>query len=311
LNTNGKANAGRNTKDESDQGKDCEGKANSKEMKLELPNFAEKSELIDYLVSNKSKLISQKKSVTKEADGVTHSVDLVIDKDKSEFTVKAGMQSNEIADTATQIKVRSIINTTKLFDSHGDVHLDQLWNKSLKENKGFSLIQEHQFNFKGTISDNVKAFTKQIAWHDMGINFEGKTQALVFDSLIDKNENEFMFEKYRTGKVNNHSVGMQYVKIDLAVNDDRYEKEYAIWGKYFDEIANKEDVLEAGYFWAVSEAKIIEGSAVKRGSNWATPTLSIEQTKEEPPVGTPKTEPPKSTLKAKELIKYYQPKNHI
>lgn len=274
-------------------------------MKPELPEFADKSQLIDYLITNKSKLIQQKKSVMKQADGISYAVELVIDKDKSEFTVKAGAQVSEIPDTATQIKVRSIINTTKLFDSHYDVHIDQLWNKSLKENKGLSLIQEHQFNFKGTISDNVKAFTKQISWHELGINFEGKTQALVFDSVIDKNENEFMFEKYRTGKVTNHSVGMQYVKIELAVNDDRYEKEYAIWQKYFDEIANKEDALEAEYFWAVTEAKIIEGSAVKRGSNWATPTLSIQQTKQEPGT-TPKTEPLKSTLKASELSKYYK-----
>jgi len=275
-------------------------------MKHEIPTFADKSQLIDYLIVNKSKLIAQKKSVTKEADGVTCFVELVIEKDKVEFAIKAGESIDVIPDTATQIKVRSIINTTKLFDSHGDVHFDQLWNKSLKESKGFSLIQEHQFNFKGTISDNVKAFTKQISWHDLGINFEGKTQALVFDSVIDKKENEFMFEKYRTGKVTNHSAGMQYVKIDLAVNDDRYKDEYATWEKYFDEIVNKDDVLAAGYFWAVTEAKIIEGSAVKRGSNWATPTLSIQQTKSEPDTSTRKQEPPKSTLKASELIRYYQ-----
>ncbi len=284
-------------------------------MKPELPEFVDKSQLIDYLITNKSKLIQQKKSVMKQADGLSYAVELVIEKDKSEVTVKAGMQSTEIPDTATQIKVRSIINTTKLFDSHGDVHLDQLWNKSLKEGqtptRGFSLIQEHQFNFKGTISDNVKAFTKQISWHELGINFEGKTQALVFDSVIDKKENEFMFDKYRTGKVTNHSVGMQYVKIELAVNDDRYKDEYAIWEKYFDEIANKEDALSAGYFWAVTEAKIVEGSAVKRGSNWATPTLSIQQTKGQPEPSTGKQEPPKGTLKASELLKYYQPKKHI
>jgi len=280
-------------------------------MKLELPTFADKSHLIDYLIVNKSKLIAQKKSVTKEADGVACFVELVIEKDKVEFAIKAGETIEAIPDIATQIKVRSIINTTKLFDSHYDVHIDQLWNKSLKDNKGFSLIQEHQFSFKGTISDNVKAFTKQISWHELGINFEGKTQALVFDSIIDKNENEFMFEKYRTGKVTNHSVGMQYVKMELAVNDERYEKEYAMWQKYFDEIANKEDALEAEYFWAITEAKIIEGSAVKRGSNWATPTLSIQQTKGEPDTSTRKQEPPKGTLKASELLKYYQPKKHI
>lgn len=279
-----------------------------------IPEFADKSKLIDYLVSNKNKLISQKKGATKEADPITVSAYLLVDRDdKTEWAIKADGQTNNIPADATQIKVRSIINTTKLFDSHGDVHLDQLWNKSLKEGQsakgGFSLIQEHQNNFRGTISDNVKAFTKQMSWHDLGINFEGKTQALVFDSIIDKEENEYMFDKYRKGQVKQHSVGMQYVKMFLAVNDDRYEEEFATWEKYFDEIANKDEALEAGYFWAVTEAKIIEGSAVKRGSNWATPTQSITQVKGAGS-STP-NEPPKGTLKASDFLKYYKPSKHI
>lgn len=276
---------------------------------ITIPDFADKADLIDYLISNKTALIAQKKSATKFADAINYGVHLIVGKDES--TVKAEGAGNVVGPDALQIKVRSIINTTKLFDSHGDVHFDQLWNKSLKEGS-FYLVKQHEFNFEGIISDNVKAFTKQMTWHELGINFEGKTQALVFDSVIDKAENPLMFEKYRTGKVKQHSVGMQYVKIELAVNDDRYEKEFSVWEKYFDEIANKEDVLSAGYFWAVTEAKIIEGSAVVKGSNWATPTLNIQQTKSQPDESTGKksNEPPKA-LKASELIKFYQPSKHV
>ena len=35
----------------------------------------------------------------------------------------------------------------------------------------------------------------------------------------------------------------------------------------------KETAIEKGYFWAVLEAKLIEGSAVVIGSNPVTPTL--------------------------------------
>lgn len=278
-------------------------------MKIELPDFSDKSKLVDYLVSNKSALIAQKKSVTKHADAIGYGVQFIVGKDES--TVKAENAGGIIGADATQIKVRSIINTTKLFDSHGDVHIDQLWNKSLKEGS-FYLVNQHNFSFEGIVSDNVKAFAKQMDWLDLGINYEGKTQALVFDSIIDKADSPYMFEKYRTGKVKQHSVGMQYVKMDLAVNDNRYEKEYAVWQKYFDEIANKEDALTAGYFWAVTEAKVIEGSAVVKGSNWATPTQSIQQTKSQPDDSTGKksNEPPKA-LKASELIKMYQPIKHI
>ena len=77
---------------------------------------------------------------------------------------------------------------------------------------------------------------------------------------------------------------MQYVKLALAINDEDYETELAVWDKYYDKIANKNVADNTGYFWAVTEAKAIEGSAVPIGSNQATPTHDI---KVEPPEGDP------------------------
>jgi hypothetical protein len=267
---------------------------------ISIPEFADKGKLIDWLISNKSMLIAQKKSAVKLADAFSYSYQFV--DEKGDNVIKA----EAIPETATKIKVRSIVNTTKLFDSHGDVHVDQLWNKSLKETRDHYLVKEHDFSFDGVISDNVKAFAKQYTWAELGFNYEGNTQALVYDSIIDKAESPEMFERYRKGKVKQHSVGMRYVKFELAVNDDRYEKEFGVWEKYFDTIVNKDAALEAGYFWAVTEAKNIEGSAVVRGSNWATPTQSIQQAKTEPVKTTP--EPAKAILTASDILKYYQPK---
>lgn len=275
---------------------------------IQIPEFADKTKLIDWLIANKTELIAQKKSAIKHADAVCFKVPFVSEKDENILKTEA------IPESATKIKIRAIINTTKLFDSHGDVHIDQLWNKSLKEGDKYH-AQEHEFNFKGIISDNVKAFVKQMSWHDLSMNFEGTTQALVFDSIVERKASwplgTDMFEMYRTGKVKQHSVGMQYVKIELAVNDDRYEKEFGVWEKYFDVIANKDDVLNVGYFWAVTEAKFREGSAVLAGSNWVTPTQSIQQLKSQPAPATGKEEPAPATLKASELIKHYQPQKHI
>ena len=39
-------------------------------------------------------------------------------------------KAEQLPATAKKLKVRSVINTTKIFDSHHDVHIDQLWNKS-------------------------------------------------------------------------------------------------------------------------------------------------------------------------------------
>lgn len=242
-------------------------------MKIETPSFTEKNELIDWLITNKSALTAQKKSAVKNADACGFVALLVNEKGEAN-------KAETIPPDATKIKVRSIINTTKIMDSHSDIHIDQLWNKSLKESKDFYLVNQHNFSFEGIISDNVKAFAKQMTWKELGFDMEGNTQALVFDSVIDKTESPAMFDKYKAGKVKQHSVGMQYVSLKMAVNDERYAEEKAVWDKYINDIANKDDVEAQGYFWAVTEAKIIEGSAVVRGSNYATPTTSITETKD-------------------------------
>lgn len=250
---------------------------------IQVPEFADKTKLYDWLIENKSALIAQKKSAVKYADAFGYAYQFISDKGDA-------VKSEAIPDTATKIKVRSIINTTKIMDSHSDVHIDGLWNKSLKETKDNYLVQEHDFSFKGIITDNVHAFAKYIPWSELGYaGYEGNTQALVYDSIISKEESPMMFEKYRTGKVKQHSVGMRYVKIEMAIDDPRYEKEKAVWDKHIDVIANKEAAEEQGYFWAVTEAKNIEGSAVVRGSNHITPTQSISAAKG---TETDHTEPP-------------------
>ena len=249
-------------------------------MNLIIPSFESKEPLFDWLIANKSALIAQKKSTIKHADAVSYMVPLVSERGEV-------IKSEAVPETATKIKVRSIINTTKLLDSHGDVHIDQLWNKSLKETKDNYLVNQHNFTFEGIISDNVKAFAKQMTWSELGYaGYEGTTQALVYDSTIDKADSPFMFDQYKKGRVKNHSVGMRYVKIDMAINDPRYEKELAVWEKYFPIIANKADAEAQGYFWAVTEAKNIEGSAVVRGSNFVTPTYSVQETKDQPDLST-------------------------
>lgn len=260
------------------------------------PDFQEKSELYDWLITNKSILVAQKKSIIKHADPV-FSVELISEKGTA-------CKADSIPADATQIKVKAVINTTRLFDSHEDVHIDGLWNKSLKETKDNYLVKQHDFTFDGIISDDVKVTAKIMKWTDLGYDFKGDTQALIYESVIDKSENPLMFDKYRQNKVKQHSVGMRYIKVEMAVNDDRYDKEYAVWEKYYDLIVNKADVDQAGYFWAVTEAKNIEGSAVVRGANFVTPTLSVTQTKNEPLKGTRKVEPVNPLKRASELLKH-------
>ena len=235
--------------------------------------FATKKELFKFLSENKEKLIAQKRAVKKEVDcSVILKPVLVFDKQKNAH--KAG---GEIIDPINldSLKVVCIINTTNFLDCHGDVHIPGLWNKSLQENKMIMHLQEHEMEFDKIIADgdNLKAYAKPFNWSELGYPYPGTTEALVFESEILRKRNEYMMNQYANGWVRNHSVGMFYVKMDMAINDEEYPNYYEAWKKYYPQIANKEVADEKGYFWYVLEAKCIEGSAVPLGSNTATPTL--------------------------------------
>lgn len=262
-----------------------------------IPEFSDLAKKHEWLIANKRSIIEQKKATMKMADAVFARMFLM---DKDDTAIKA----EAVPKDTRSIKVVSIINTTKLFDSHGDVHIDGLWNKSIKENKQNYLVKEHRFNFDGIISDDVKATVQDMAWKDLGFDYQGKTQALVYTSTIDDTDKTGMFERYKANKVPQHSVGMRYVKMALAVDNKKYPEEQKAWKDYYDMIANKAEVDEAGYFWAILEAKNIEGSAVLRGSNFATPTISVQESKDEPGSST-HDEPYYNTLKFPEVSSLY------
>lgn len=238
----------------------------SKELNKE---YATKEEMFKALIENKGSIIAQKKMQTKEADTVS-------------FVISNNVSKAEhIPSNASKMNAKLVINTTNVMDSHSDVHLKGIWNKSLKEQRNLMLLQEHQMKFDKIISDDVKASVDVMTWKELGSGLEGNTEALIFDVGIDK-RNSFMFGQYAKGYVKNHSVGMRYVKIDMAI--DSSEKwaveEKEVWDKHIDEVANRKDAEEQGFFFAVSEAKIIEGSAVPIGSNTITPTISTEAVKD-------------------------------
>jgi len=254
---------------------------------IDYSKYNTKEELIDYLVQNKSALMAVKKSEIKQADAVSFFVPIINEKNEE---IKAEPKTAEALLKQDVIRVKVVINTTNLMDSHDDVHMKGTFKQSVKQQKAFLHLQEHQSKFDKIISDTSKGSLKTIKWYDLGYEFEGETEALVFESDIEKARNPFMFEQYAKGYVKNHSVGMQYIKLEFAANDSRYPTEKAVWDKYIQEVANKEQAEARGYFWAVTEAKVIEGSAVVRGSNWATPTISTKEENTDEPLKDTQTE---------------------
>lgn len=248
---------------------------------IQIPSFATKEETFKWLRENHDKIIAQKKATIKEADALDLSIFHVNQKGEIVEASKSFTSNKELLTQKKPIRVKCIINTTNVFDSHLDVHIPKLWNKSLKENKLWSLVKEHNFTFDGTITDEVKAYVQTFTWKELGYNMEGETQALVFDAVIYPDDETKMYDRYVKGIVKNHSVGMAYVKVLFCMNSEsESDYQYKVnYDKYINEIVNKEDAEARGYFWAVIEAKVIEGSAVKRGSNRFTPTHEVTEIK--------------------------------
>ena len=237
------------------------------------------------MVKNKDLIILEKKNAIKHGDTI---VNLKIQEHTKKDVQKMDDHTEMNIEDVTALTVKAVINTTNIIDSHMDCHINGIWSKSVKETKLLYWLQEHNMNFKSIIADsvneNLKASVESVSWSSIGYDYPGTTEALMFESAISKGRNEFMFNQYKNGYVLNHSVGMRYVKLYLCVNSDdaEYSAEKDNWNKYFPVVVNKEVAEDKGFFWAVTEAKAIEGSAVVKGSNQATPTISVETKNIEP-----------------------------
>jgi hypothetical protein len=244
-------------------------------------NIAEIREVFE----NKDLIILEKKNAIKHGDTI---VNLKIQDHTKKEVSKMDDHTEVNIEDVTALTVKAVINTTNIIDSHMDCHINGIWTKSVSETKLLYWLQEHNMNFKSIIADsvneNLKASVESVSWSSIGYNYPGTTEALMFESAISKSRNEFMFNQYKNGYVLNHSVGMRYVKLYLCVNSDdaEYSAEKDNWNKYYPVVVNKEVADDKGYFWAVTEAKAIEGSAVVKGSNQATPTISVETKNIEP-----------------------------
>lgn len=228
-------------------------------------SFATKAELFEALKSEKTNLIGLKKAQVKSSDSVSVSVN------KVEATKAIGGLDNGF--------IYPVINTTKYMDSHNDVHINGIWNKSVndQQNKVHYIIN-HELEVGKVIAypKDVEVLTKEVLWRDLGVDFEGSTQALMFKTNVFDYSNESAKQIIKDKIDIEHSVRMQYVKIELAIDssDPDYAEESEVWTKYINEIANKGKAVEQGYFWAVTEAKIHkEGSMVLAGSNDVTPMV--------------------------------------
>jgi len=227
-----------------------------------------KKEFLQKLVSDKHDLIALKKSITKSCDPISFSLE-------NKITTKV-ITNDSNDDPANGIIYRTVIgNTYGWMDSHDDVHIPGIFSKSISENKTNLHLHDHLFLLTAKVGNPIKVYEQNVPWTSLGVNKAGSTTCLAMDSEIRKSFNEMIFDMYLKGEINQHSVGMMYVKLFMCVNDSDFKEEYANWNNYIGYVANKSKAEEKGYFWAVTEAKLKEISCVISGSNELTPTSPI------------------------------------
>lgn len=256
-------------------------------MKITGKTFATKKEEIDYLVKHNKEIIEFKKAVVKHTTPTTTEAE--------NSSIFKALSTSKEHDTDSIIKRTVIGNTYNWLDSHGDVHLDGTFGKSISErqNKIWHL-HDHEQKITAKVGIPSKIYEEKVEWSDLGIKKAGTTTALMMDSDIRKDYNNLIFQEYKDGNIDQHSVGMYYVKIDFAVNDKEHKAEFKTWNDNIENIGNREKAEELGYFYAVKEAKLVEISAVLQGSNELTPTI---EAKDIEPSKDTQNEPSKDTQK--------------
>lgn len=233
-------------------------------------------------------------------------------------------KSIDISKLSTQIKGLDIdnnyfyiaVNTTYILDSHLDLHINGLWNKTAKDQKGkVYLVDSHVLSVKTTFAkkEDIEIIIAEIPFAAIGKPYDGNTQALIYkikkDKITDLEVKQWLESNYDIEA----SVRMQYVNIDFAINsDDKEDVKYKDnYDNYINKIANKDDFdTEIIYFWVVKEAKnVLESSLVLFGSNGATgliedhnkfqPSANTGKQNKEPSLDTQKKEFYLSQLKNK------------
>lgn len=273
-------------------------------MRISIPGFTTKGELFSYLRKNCDKIISQKKSLPIKSDDLEFGYSIINAPGKT--GKKAMLPAAAPDEVEKELNVEVIANMSGWCDSYMDVMVKDNWNKSINDlgASGQKLIyhlKNHGYSTDDIIGKNPNLYTRDI---DLSIfNFTSdikKAQGLLMSSTVCEDYDCKTYMLYEDGQIKQHSIGLRYIKLYLCMDsvepeDTQYKEN---WDKYYPGVINKDKVDSKGYFWAVTEAQILEVSAVLFGANELTPTLSTsipeDDTENEPPKSTQEQPSPKS-----------------
>lgn len=227
-----------------------------------------KEEIIQLKRDNKDKLIKSKLDTLKYCDAIAYTIN------KKSTNPLLDKVSSDKSDKE-EVSVTFVGNTAWVCDSHMDVLTDDAYDYSIKEN-GINIkhLKEHKVSFDNIVGKIHKVYKEDVAFEDITL------PAIVFESKVSKKNDEKIFQYYKDNEITQHSIGLKYRDLRLAINssDEEDKEELALWNEYFPQIKyNAESAEKRGYFWIVKDIDIHEVSCVLFGANPLTPTLNVKQ----------------------------------
>lgn len=279
-------------------------------MRVIIPKHSTQKELFAYLHEQRKTIIAQKCSTPHKSENFDYGcVELKANNKEKIGTkvTKSIVVKEDMADD--EIQVDAITNMAGWCDSYMDVLIPDCWQRTISE-KGASNkqliyhLKNHDYSTDAIIGANVEMSSR---WIDLNIfNLESdlkQGQGLIGSSVVKKKYDSKCYHLYCDDEVKQHSIGLRYIKIYLCMNseDEEYKQEKENWDKYHKYIINKEKVDSRGYFWAVTEIKLLEYSAVLYGANELT---TVQGTSKSEPSEDIQEEPSKDILALRSKREY-------
>lgn len=226
-------------------------------------------------------------------------MDIIIDKKKSEFQHSCdkgtavsckslnGIKLNDAEKASIEIDddyYYIVVNSTNILDSHEDLHVDGIWNKSVQDNQGKNyLVTDHELSIENVVvrKEHIEMFVATVSFKSLGYPYSGNTQILVYKFRKDRVLIQAVKEWLESGDEIQASVRMRYVTIEFAMdsNDPEFATEKKRYEQYKTRIANAADFDYIYYFYIIKDAvNQRESSLVVAGSNHVTGNI-IEPSK--------------------------------
>lgn len=247
-----------------------------------IPKNLTGKELIGFLMANKTEIINQKCAFPRKSDENNYPYSIT---KKSKIASNKAESSQSVVNEKGELDIQAVGNAANWIDSQVDMLLPDCWKKTIKElgpsgKKRIHHLHDHEQDTTGVVGIVKDLYSQDYSLNDLGLSMAGSTQCLVMDSIVKEVYNERCYNQYLDKIINQHSIGLQYVKLDIAVNDPNYPSEFSVWNKYYAQVINKDVANKLGYFWVVYEIKLLEISAVLWGSNELTGCPSNEDSEE-------------------------------